>query len=375
MKTALYARLASRPIPRVTRMMGVARDLGFECTYIGAQRDNEADTTGEWDGFPVVRVGTHFPLVNGKRPWTYLTGVARYNRALFRELRARRPAFVHASDFEVTPSCCLYKLMYRKPLIYNIHDNLADRYPIPRVLRSVLNALEGAVVLLSSRSVVPEEFRRTSLPSWCRARVSVIRNSPQDMGWVEPKMGERRIRILYAGWLDTGRGLSGLLQLAREHDWLEVRIAGEGDQEIIDEITSAGATYLGFLGHREVMTETGNCDLVAAFYDPVRRINRAAAPNKLAEALSVGRPVLINEEVLVGQSESLQDCLVRVPYGDLALISGKIWKIFNENAGSRFLEMCQAARKAYLLEYDWLMVREQMATLHVQLNLSGVERG
>ena len=374
-KTAVFARLGSRPIPRVTRMMGVARDLGVECIYVGAPREMDCAVAETWDGFDVVRVGSYVPLVNGTRLFTYLKGVLRFNRALLQELERRRPTFVHGSDFQVMPACLLHKLRHRTPVLYNIHDNLADRYRVPGAVRAVLNAMEGLAVRLSNQSLVPEEFRRQSLPRWCRSRTVVVRNSPEDTGQVPPSSPDGQVRVLYAGWLDKGRGLDGLLNLARRHKWVELRVAGEGDESIVQQVREAGATYLGFLGHGDIMRESGAAHFVAAFYDPSRIINRAAASNKLAEALSVGRPILINEEVMVSQSPALQGCLVKVPYTEISEIGTRLSDLTTADGGERYVRMCHNARAAYEAEYSWQSVRQQMISVYVHVGLVGAKHG
>lgn len=366
-KTAVFVRLASRPIPRVTRMMRVATERGYDCVYVGARRDVAMADKEKWDGFPVVRVGRHFPLVNGSRLLTYVGGVLLFNVALLRELARRRPAVLHASDFEAALGCLAYRLIRRVPIIYNIHDNLADRYDLHLVLRRVLNLLEGVVVLLADECVVPEGFRRDALPRWCRARVQVIRNAPVDLGWQEPDLSGDRVRLLYAGWLDEGRGLQGLLDLARAHPWLEVRLAGEGEAALRNRVVASGATYLGFLDHAEVMRETAACHFVVALYDPSRPINRAAAPNKLAEALSAARPVLINEEVMVAHAPAVAECVVRVPYAEIPSLADLVRALYFTDGGRRYRVMCQLARGAYESEYDWHGIRQQMDDLFARL--------
>ena len=48
--------------------------------------------------------------------------------------------------------------------------------------------------------------------------------------------------------------------------------------------------------NEDVIAETARCDFSAALYDPIRPINRFAASNKIAEALAVGRPLIINDD-------------------------------------------------------------------------------
>lgn len=358
---AAFVRLASRPIPRVTRMMRAAAELDLAPTYIGAMRADGLERRDVWDGFDVRRVGPRLPLLNGKHFGKYVVGVLRFNIAAIREYCRSRPQLIHASDVETAVGAVLYGRLTHTPVLFNIHDNLADRYVLPSPARRVLNSIEGVIVLASSLSLVPEDFRRAALPEWCQHKVSVVRNSPADLGWAEPEFAHGgRVRLLYAGWLDWGRGIAGLLELAQRHPWIEVQVAGEGNPDVIAAVRESPATYLGFLGHEEVMRRTAATDLVVALYDPSRPINRAAAPNKLAEAFSAGRPVIINTEVIVAQSPAFQQCTVRLPYGEFDQLGTLLREFYDEPDRLRYGQMCSRARELYDREYSWEMVLSQM---------------
>ena len=68
------------------------------------------------------------------------------------------------------PAAIMYSKIFRIPLIYNIHDNLSQRYQLPNALKKILNLIEGIAVLLSNISSVPENFRKTSLPLFCQKK-------------------------------------------------------------------------------------------------------------------------------------------------------------------------------------------------------------
>lgn len=347
--------------------MRIVADRGLQPTYFGSLRAENLARVDEWDGFEVIRIGPYFPLLNGRRPLVYLRGVFLFNLALLSELRSRRPRLIHASDSETMPASVLYHLVTGVPLVFNIHDNLADRYCVGPAIRGVLNALEGSMVRLSDAALVPESFRRAALPKWCQHRVHVVRNSPEDTGWSPPTLaGGRRVRVLYAGWLDWGRGLSALIELANQHAWLEIIIAGDGDSDVVEAISRSSATFRGYLSHAEVMAATKQADFVAAFYDPVRPINRAAAPNKLAEAFSAGRPVLINEEVLVAQAPELAACTVRVPYANIASVAALVRAVTRSD---EYAGMCRSARAVYESQYSWASIRQTLEEVLRRLDL------
>lgn len=353
---SIFLRMASRPVPRVTRMMAVAKEAGLDAKFVGAYRDRQLPSHDEWEGFSITRVGMPFPLLNGKRPWLYLRALASCNRGFFRQLRLERPRLVHASDIETFPASFLYRMTHRCRLIYNIHDNLAQRYSLPVMVKKLLNAIEGLAVLLSDGAVVPEEFRRTALPSWCRSMVVVIPNVPaENEQSPPPSLENTKIRIFYGGWLDRQRGFSALLKLSEEPDF-DVRIAGEGSDEIVAEIERCKTvTYLGFLKSRDVIEETRRCHFVPVLYDPSREINRFAASNKLAEALAIGRPILMNRELEAAKAMQGLECVINTSYEDAGSTADRLRGMIGNPEIYR--NACAEARRYYEEKYSWEKVK------------------
>lgn len=261
-------------------MMRVAKELGYDGVFCGALRDEgleRDERVGEWR---IIRLGRHFPLLNGKRPFLYVNSIFRFNLDLYRFLKTSGPNLVHASDIETMPAAILYRMRHNARLIYNIHDNLAQRYNIPSPVAYFLNVMEGLCVRAADVTVVPEDFRRSALPRWCRRKVEVVRNTPEDVGFLSPDLSGDRIRIFFGGWLDWGRGLRALITIAEQCPDVELRIAGDGSPEIVAELeANPRVEYLGFVDHDVVIDETRRCHFVSALYDPARQINRFAASN------------------------------------------------------------------------------------------------
>jgi glycosyltransferase involved in cell wall biosynthesis len=359
-KRAVFLRQSSRPIPRVARMMRVAKELGYEPKFLGAMREAGLPREDQWEGLAVERIGIPFPLVNGTKPLTYVWGTVRYSLAAFRRLWKLRPDVVHASDIECGVAALVYHWARGGRLIYNIHDNLSQRYAVPRVVRTLLNALEGAVAAAADVTLVPEGFRRDSLPAWSRRKVLIVRNSPEDPGFSSrARNAGDPIRLFFGGWLDRGRGLQGLADLVASNRDFELVVAGEGSPETVAWLESLPKVeYLGFLSHGRIIEETRRCDVVVALYDPRRLINIYAASNKIAEALAVGRPVLVNEEARVAEYLEPRGCCVTTPYAAIADAGGPLRELVSDPA--RYAAACQAARRCYDSDYHYTAVRQQM---------------
>jgi len=297
--------------------------------------------------------------LNGRRLLLYLLKVIQLGGAVWGELGKRRPSVIHVSDFEVAVPVLLFGRKHRTPVVYNIHDNLAQRYRVPGLVCALLNTLEGLAVRASTVAVVPEEFRRSALPRWCRSKVEVVRNSPIDPGFSDPALLEPEGlgRILYGGWLDWGRGLRQMVEIVGSTPGLSLDVAGEGNPEIVGFMAGRqGVRYLGYLTHAEILRSTAESGFVSALYDPARPINRLAASNKLAEGLAVGRPVIVNSELEIAKALRGYGCLVEVPYGKLGGLGAVIVELIKDR--ERYQEMCRASRRAYEALYDWEQVRQ-----------------
>ncbi|NGX17022.1 glycosyltransferase [Wenzhouxiangella sp. XN24] len=351
---AVFVRLGSRPIPRVTRMMEVAKKLGYGAVFLGARREMGLPDDEIYRGQEIKRIGPFFPLLNGRNPALYLSSLVRFNISLIGKLKEMRPVVLHCSDIETMPAGVIYKWIFGAHVIFNIHDNLAQRYNVWGWLRVVLNLIEGSAVLFSDVAIVPEQFRRDALPRWCRRHVTVVRNTPKDRGMAPPYELTGRIRIFFGGWLDEGRGLRQLMELVRTNEDLELTVAGEGSCELVMELSSLERVrYLGFITHEEIMAETARAHVVAALYDPGRLINRYAASNKLAEALACGRPVLVNSEMLIARELEGFGCLFEVNYRNVVSNGALLLRTIKENNGIAYVEKCKSARSAYENLYSW----------------------
>ena len=357
-RKVVFLRFTARPVSRVVRMMSVAREAGYNVLFVGAYREQGLPREDLWEGLPVRRLGPYFPLLNGRGLLRYVYCVLACNVAFFKELCREAPEVVHASDIETMPAATLYRILTSRRVVFNIHDNLAQRYALPGFLNGILNMVEGVGVLCAHKTLVPEAFRRDALPTWCQSKVSVIRNLPlKEMRAAAPVPFEGgRIRIFYGGWLDWQRGLRALIAMAAEPD-IEVRIAGEGSREIVDAIRASKATYLGFLPSSEIYRETQACHFVPVLYDPSRLINRFSASNKLAETLSLGRPLIINHEMEVARDLGNGPGLLKTEYTNAERIAPRLRALLADD--SAYALACRHARDVYDTFYDREVMRAQ----------------
>ena len=104
---------------------------------------------------------------------------------------------------------------------------------------------------------------------------------------------------------------------------------GQYEKGVRDYLIDSGITECyPMSSQRDVLRLTTSCHLVAAFYNPDRKINRQAAPNKLYDAMAASRPLLINSEVEISRLVSDEwRCGYAVPFSDTERLTALFNKI------------------------------------------------
>ena len=137
-----------------------------------------------------------------------------------------------------------------------------------------------------------------------RHKATVIGNYPEDPG---PELAKTLpvgpTQLWIAGTLVGGRGLDQALAVLDACEDVEIQSAGWiYDKVAADRFLSHPRVHFhGVLSPPEALAAAAACDAVFAFYAPSSINNRLASPNKLYDAISVGRPVIVNEEVAVSK--------------------------------------------------------------------------
>lgn len=362
-KKAIFLKNSSKPIPRVIRMIKVADDLNYDVLFVGAYRKEDDVESEVWDGINIKRVGRYYPPLNGKKIFTLIFSLFFLNLRMLRELFSEKPELIHASDIETAVPALIYSKIRSVPVIYNIHDNLHERYPINDFFRYFLRIFESFFILLFDVTIVPEEFRKHSYSMKCQSKIKVVKNSP-DVSTHERDdlqksfIDKNKIKILYAGWLDNGRGIDHLLSLSK-HNNVEITIAGLGDPQFLEKIkTLNNVVYKGFISHDEILNLTKETDFVYAAYDPVRKINIYAASNKIAESLFFGKPVISNVEMEISKLLKSYDCCVSFNYSDFSQVYNDLCELKSEPES--YKKLSNNAISLYYEQYSWEMVEKSI---------------
>lgn len=359
-----FIRPSSYPIPPIRRKMEVAKDLGFDVKFIGARRKRNLLKNEVWQGFNIERLGIYYPGSS----WYYLIGTPIFGIITAIWLIKNKPAIIHASDLEGIFGVKLYYILGgRSYIIYNIYDNYSLRYKVPKWMKNILNKIESGFGKCSDVVIVPDQTRLKLLLPWVPNQSVIIPNSTKDPGYKPLKINSK-IKIFASGWLVEQRGYKILGELIKKNDKVELLICGEGTKNIKDYInTLPRTTFYGYLPQEEALKIGSNCDLIFAYYDPSFEINIYASPNKVYDALALGRPVVINEETEISKWVKINKVGYCLPYDNVDSLNQLINTIINDPTDAYRISI--NARKLYEKLYDWNVVKQEIIKIFNQAGI------
>jgi glycosyltransferase involved in cell wall biosynthesis len=285
---------------RFTKIAATVCQAGHELVFIGLDRHPEAK-------LPAPPPGVVVRLL--KRPIRTRSALVRAVPALAwhvaRHLKETNPDVVYCRDEEAV----LFALAARlagcgpAPIICDLYDSLPLRVPgwWGRVLAS---APASFALGQSCQIIVTDENRRRLVAPRHLPRVTVLPNYPRRSDFVATgTLPTGPVRILVAGQLLPQRGLGQLFQACQGLEGIELWCAGEVFSPWVRDVflRAPFTRYLGIIPQSQVLQLTETCDAVFSFYEPSTPTQVHASPNKLYDAMAVGRPVIISAETTVAQ--------------------------------------------------------------------------
>lgn len=268
-------------------------------------------------------VGLSYPYYSRLVP----IGTMSYGLGVFFSLRSLRPEIVHACDFEGLLGVAAYKRLVNPAVtvVYDIADTYSERYQVAEGVANCIQWIDDQLTRSANVVVVPQENRCGHL-DWCSERLVVIQNTPYHADapiYVTPPRRDE-LRVLISGQMMWSRGIRELVNAAILNGRVRIiAVAEKYPAGVREFLMQSGVVQIeAGRSQAELLQLAATCDLLAALYEPSTAINRKAAPNKVFDAMAVGRPIVVNSEVEVStRVTDLWRCGYACPYHDPKAIS------------------------------------------------------
>jgi glycosyltransferase involved in cell wall biosynthesis len=280
---------------------------------------------------------------------------------------------IHACDFDTLIPAMLCKLLWRKQVVYDIFDFYADHLrATPRVVKDIIRIVDLSLINQADAVILVDEARLQQIGSAHPKRIAYIYNSPEELppqSPVDRSEARGELRLAYIGLLQVERGLLQLLQVLKRHPEWRLDLAGFGGDEalILEQVsTMPNVTWHGRVSYIQALALSSSADVLLATYDPGIPNHRYSSPNKVFEAMMLGKPVIVARCTNMDEIIAKAGCGQIVEYGDEIDLEKTLLRLswqpeLRTNLGEN-------GRKAYENIYSWSKMQDRLLSLYEDLS-------
>lgn len=388
------------PDPRVEKIAMALHRSGFMVRLIGWDRSGELPPYEQWtDAAPATALSEQqkievfrLPLV---APFGHglgnLPNLIRWQLRLFQWLIKQRKHvdIVHACDFDTILPALLVKMLYGKKVVYDIFDFYADHLrATPHWIKKTIRFVDKRAIFLADALIIADDSRWAQVSDSSNnrpRRCTVIYNSPrlEDLpqvhgesdtnefqpGAIDSAKGDKqqspKLRLAYIGLLQRERGLVEMMSVLRSHPEWFLDLAGfGGDEEMLVEMAKSmpNVRWHGRIPYRQTLLLSQAANVLFATYDPAIPNHRFSSPNKVFEAMLLGRPIIVARGTNMDQIVERAGCGIVVEYGQMDELEAALLRLQGEPGLSERLG--RNAFNAYQETYSWDKMEARLRNLY-----------
>ena len=359
------------PDPRVEKIARALVGGGYEVCTLGWDMQGDIPLAEQLDGYQRIRLRVKARFGHGLRN---ITHQLRWQCALLSWLFKHRQTYdiIHACDFDTVLPAWISKRLWHKKVVYDIFDFYADMLrATPRRAVEWIRRLDLKVIDRVDAVILADDSRREQIAGSHPHRCEVIYNSPADTpsnreNSYRPE--ESLLHLVYVGNLQLERGLLIMLEVLARHPEWTLSLAGFGgeEQQICDLAKELpNITWYGRVPYQQALQLSAAADVLFATYDPAILNHRYSSPNKVFEAMMLGKPIVVARDTHMDRMIENAACGLVVEYGNPAALEAALSQLQTD------IELRQRlgvnARRAYETQYDWSLMQARLLKLYREL--------
>jgi len=360
------------PDPRVEKEARSLSNAGYTVRILGWDRSGALPYKEEVEGFTIQRLSIKAGFGKGMMN---LPQLLRWQIGLVMWLVRHHKEFdiIHACDFDTLIPAMICKKLWGKKVIYDIFDFYADHLrSTPEFIKRMIKSVDLKMIDRVDAVILADESRRQQIAEAHPKRIVVIYNSPQDvMSNLTAMQTTRRhhdLEIAYIGLLQVERGLLELLEVLKNHPEWTLLLAGFGGDEkrILEAAESmTNVFWFGRVSYERALQLSYDTDVLIATYDPAIPNHRFSSPNKLFEAMMLGKPIIVAQGTNMDSIVEQLDCGVVIEYGDVRALEEILVRMQFNPQFRRQLGL--NARNAYEQVFNWSRMEERLIKLYKRI--------
>jgi glycosyltransferase involved in cell wall biosynthesis len=283
---------------------------------------------------------------------------------------------IHAFDLDTGIPALLISKLTKKKFIYHIADFYVDsRGALPKILKKVIRKLEYFVISKAEVTIVCTEDRIKQIEGSKPKKLVVVHNTPiisDNMKLsinntiIKDKDIQKEITFTYVGVLSEKRFIKNAINVIKKYPNIYLEIAGMGN--ISDFVEKASEdykniSYLGILNYNEALQLYSQTDFMFAIYDPKVANHKFSAPNKVYEAMILGKPIIVANGTGIDEIVTNNKMGISIDYTEEAF-ERTIFEIL-QNQHSQ-LQMSKNAKEAHK-KYSWDEMKARLIHVYSQV--------
>lgn len=362
------------PYPAVEKLAQTLTASGYQVKVIGWDRSSKEK---EWHGYlhllsgnvPIVRFGIPAQFSGGLRKNLFPMIRFQFRLAKWLLLNRRTYDVIHAFDLDTGLMGCVAAKLLGKGFVYQIQDFYAAvRFRKGSVPYSLVEKIEFFVINRADAVTICTEHRVQQIEGSHPKLLKVIHNSTNSIesssacAPVIPKSS--RIKIAYVGVLLPRRLLPELLTCVKNDPRFELHIAGYGPLKQIVEQHSANCDRIYFYGtipHAQTLFLEEQCDVMTALYETGIANHQFSAPNKMYEAMLLGKPILMCRNTGWDETISENDIGILIESNEQGVRNG-LEQLLEKR--SQWPDMGQRSQELFHTNYAWPKMEERILQIY-----------
>ena len=311
---------------------------------------------------------TDLDLFNMKAPFSNKSLVAYFPLFwiwIFVKLIQYNPKIIHAVNLDTVIPCYLYKIIFRKKLVFDVIDRISMSRISPKnvILYSLVNQLEEfyskhSDILITVTPKLLKTFKRK--PS-C---YDLILNCSENYKNNKIKKQNGMLTLCCAAPVTRQQGLGKITSAIHDLERVELVFAGRVlDKEFLDYILkNPNVKYVGLLEPKDAIALQANSDVIISLYDLKIPNYHFAYSVKTFDAMMLGKPVITNIS-----PELLEEvrCGIEIDIEDENKLKSAIIRLrddieYRESLGKN-------GRKAFEQKYNWSEMEKKLKKIYESL--------
>ena len=268
---------------------------------------------------------------------------------------------IHCCDFDTSLMVGFIARVFKKKVVYDIFDYYIDCHNLGK-LKKIVEKKEIKFINNADLTIICTEQRKAQIKKANPQNLIVIHNTPSfELNSIKKilKSETDKFKIVYVGILQESRLLKEIGEEVIKHKDIELHIGGFGlYEEYFSELAKnhKNIYYYGSLDYADVLSLENECDVLFATYSPKVPNHKYSAPNKVYEAMCLGKPIIVCNDTGVDKLINEENIGVSVNYNACEFVNA----VYEIRDNIDLKKLSNRAKKLYKNKYSWETMEDRL---------------